>query len=227
MMPFTPCFRHLHQTLFPAALVALACAFPQDLPAATSLEPYLIPTTILVVAGNPEFRGTVGYDFQFNEPKEVFQLGFWDHLEDGLLSSHRVSLFDGSGTPLASAVVPSGAGARLQDGFRWVAIPGIVLPAGSYVIAGSTEGDPAVFDEVVTDAASIATATGVVFGQARVSNPVDGGASIGDLFPANLEGGAGYFGPSLAPGPLPVLGAGAAWAWSRRLRARCKERDQA
>lgn len=222
-LPF--CSRRRPGVLFPAALAALVCAVPTALQAAP-LEPYVIPSNVSV-GGEPAFRGTVGYDFQFSESKQVFQLGFWDYLQDGLLSDHRVSLFDGAGSLLTSAVVPAGSGARLQDGFRWIDIPGVVLPAGSYVIAGSMEGNPALFDEVVIDALSIATATGVAFGQARLSDPVASGSPVGALFPVNQDSGTGYFGPSLAPGPLPLMGAGAAWAWSRRLRSRCRERDQA
>jgi hypothetical protein len=40
------------------------------------------------------------------------------------------------------------------------------------------------------------------------------------LLPTLVDGGGGYFGPNAAPGPLPLLGASAGWAWSRRLRAR-------
>lgn len=225
MLPYT---RHPYrrlERLFPAALVSLACTLP-TVTQATPLDPYLVPTVIVAVGGNPDFRGTIGYDFQVSESKQVFRLGFWDHFGDGLLSDHRVSLFDGAGNLLASAVVPAGTGALLRDGFRWVEIPELVLTSGQYVLGGSMEGDPALFDEVVTDAPSIAVATGVTFGQARASDPVAMGTVIGNRLPSNLDGGTGYFGPSLAPGPLPVMGSGAAWVWSRRLRTRCRQRDR-
>jgi hypothetical protein len=61
---------------------------------------------------------------------------------------------------------------------------------------------------------------------ALLSSPVDSGTTIPvNLRPSTVDGGPGYFGPALAPGPLPLLGASAGWAWSRRLRARCRQRD--
>jgi hypothetical protein len=215
------------QTVFIASALAIASTTGISAGAlAGPIEPFLVPTTIDVVGGNPSFRGTIGYDLTLTQSRAVEQLGFWDHLEDGLLSAHTVSVFDGSGGLLASGVVPAGSGTPLQDGFRWVSIPTLVLSPGRYVIGATMEGDPATFDEVVTEASSIATVLGVTFGPdgAMRSLPVAAGAPIPmGLVPSLVDGGGGYLGPAVAPGPLPLLGAGAGWSWSRRLRARCRQ----
>ncbi|MEB3333771.1 MAG: hypothetical protein VKP70_02170 [Cyanobacteriota bacterium] len=209
---------------------ALAIATSSGIPAAAlaqTMEPFLLPTTVDVVGGNPGFRGTIGYDFTLGQARRLEQLGFWDHLEDGLLSSHTVSVFDDSGGLVASGVVPAGSGASLRDGIRWVSIPALVLSPGRYVIGATMEGDPAMFDEVVTEASTIAAALGVTFGPdgAMRSLPVAAGSSIPPgLMPTLVDGGLGYWGPAMAPAPLPLLGAGAGWSWSRRLRSRCRQR---
>jgi hypothetical protein len=190
------------------------------------LEPWVLPEAI-VTGGEPTFRGTIGFGLILEQPRKAQQLGFWDELGDGLLSDHAVSLFDGSGSLLASAVVPRGSAAQLQDGFRWVSIPELWLTAGTYVLAASIDGDPATFDAVITDTSTVATLAGLTLDPSGAlrSLPVDAGDPIPTaLLPTLVDGGSGYFGPNMAPGPLPLLGGAAAWSWSRRLRCRCRQR---
>lgn len=223
-------FRHLPWGLVASALLGAAVGVPAGV-RAESAKPFVFPETIATVGGSASFRGTIGYDLTLSQPLVLNRLGFWDAFADGLLSSHTVSVFVGSsGALVASAVVPAGSGSLLEDGFRWTAIPAILLSPGRYVIGASMEGDPSLFDEVITDASSIATLAGVSFGpdQALISSVVAPGTPIPvNLMPTVVDGGAGYFGPAMAPGPLPLLGASAGWAWSRRLRARCRQRDGA
>ncbi|MFN9660844.1 MAG: hypothetical protein ACK6BC_10800 [Cyanobacteriota bacterium] len=192
-----------------------------------AVEPWFQPQAI-TAGGEPTFRGTIGFGLSLTQARRVDQLGFWDELADGLLSAHAVSLFDASGSLLASSVVPQGTAALLVDGFRWVSIPGIVLPPGDYRLAASLEGDSSVFDAVITESSAIATAAAVsvdVAGALR-SLPVASGDPISPaLLPTLVDGGSGYFGPNVAPGPLPWLGVSAGWVWSRRLRARCRQRS--
>lgn len=220
-------FRSLPWGLLTTALVGTAVVAPHPA-GAEAIDPFVLPEVIAAVGGDPSFRGTIGYDMMLSDPTQVFRLGFWDYLADGLLSNHTVSVFAGSsGALLASGVVPAGTGALLDNGFRWVSIPAIDLSPGRYVIGASMDGDPSSFDEVIIDASSIATTLGVTFGpqQALISTPVPSGASIGaDLMPSVVDGMDGYFGPTMAPGPLPWFGASAGWLWSRRLRARCRQR---
>jgi hypothetical protein len=211
---------------FVSTLVAAAYPGP-DMARAEPISSFVVPEVVTAVGGDPGFRGVIGYDITLSQSRSVFQLGFWDYLGDGLLSSHSVSVLDDSGALLASGVVPSGSASLLQDGFRWVSIPTIVLSPGRYVIAASMDGDPSTFDEVITDASSIATAVGVSFGpqQALFTSVAPGTPISLDLMPSVVDGTGGYFGPAIAPGPLPVLGASAGWVWSRRLRRRCRQRD--
>lgn len=213
-----------------ALLAALCCTVSLvHAPAAHSqpLQPWLTPEA-LAAGGEPTFRGTIGFGLTLAQPRRLDQLGFWDELEDGLLSAHTVSLFDGSGGMVASAVVPQGSAAPLLNGFRWVSVPALLLEPGAYVLAASMDGDGVSFDPVITDSSTIATAVGVTVADSGALRSL--AVAPGDPIPATLrptlvDGGSGYFGPNLAPGPLPLLGASAGWAWSRRLRARCRRRQ--
>jgi hypothetical protein len=223
-------FRTLPWGVVASALLGAAVVVP-DGARAESAKPFVFPETITTVGGDSSFRGTIGYDVTLSQPLVLNRLGFWDAFADGLLGSHTVSVFaGGTGALVASAVLPAGSGSLLEDGFRWISIPAIVLSPGRYVIGASMEGDPSLFDEVIIDASSIGTVVGVSFGpnQALISSVVAPGTPIPvNLMPTVVDGGAGYFGPAMAPGPLPLLGASAGWAWSRRLRRRCRQRDGA
>lgn len=215
-----------HGGLFASTLCAITIIHAPNV-YSQAVEPWVSPEAI-AAGGEPTFRGTIGFGFSLTQSRLVEQLGFWDELEDGLLSAHVVSLFDGAGSLLASASVPEGTSAPLRSGFRWVDIPAQMLSPGDYLLAASMEGEAATFDAVITDSSSIASVAGVhlqVAGALR-SVPVAPGDPIAPaLLPTLVDGGGGYFGPNVAPGPLPLLGASAGWAWSRRLRTRCRQRQ--
>lgn len=212
-----------------AVLAATLCAISVLSPPAArsqAVNPWFLPEAI-AAGGEPTFRGSLGFGITLSQSRKVQQLGFWDELEDGLLSDHAVSLFDGSGSLLVSTVVPGGSDALLRDGFRWVSIPELSLAPGVYVLAASLDGDPATFDAVITDTSTVAAVAGLTLNPSGAlrSLPVAAGEPIPATLPPTLvDGGGGYFGPNLAPGPLPLLGGGAAWTWSRRLRSRCRQR---
>ena len=79
---------------------------------------------------------TFGYTFTLSSPVLVTQLGLWDQGNDGLNASHVVSIWTSTGTQEAQVTIPSGTGATLTNGFRYVSIPSVLLPAGSYTIGG-------------------------------------------------------------------------------------------
>jgi protein with PEP-CTERM/exosortase system signal len=79
---------------------------------------------------------TKGWAFTISSPVRVTQLGLWDQGNNGLNASHVVSIWTSTGTLMAQTTIPSGAGATLIDGFRYVSITSVILPAGSYTIGG-------------------------------------------------------------------------------------------
>lgn len=178
------------------------------------------------LGGDPSFSGSLGYSFSLSlsQPQTISALGFYDADEDGLLSSHGIGLYEAtSQTLLASATVPAGDGSWLQNGFRWVSIPNLALSSGSYVIAATSSGDPSLFDPFLYDTTAEGVIDGLVIGAALSET----GSGSAVAFPSQDEGvPQGFFGPAYAvagsPGPLPLLGAGAALGWSRRLRRRSR-----
>ncbi len=176
-----------------------------------------------VQGGDPSFSGSLGYGFTLTAPLSLTALGFHDADEDGLLSPHAVGLFDANTQGLlASATVPAGTLAPLVGGFRWVPIPDLQLLPGSYVIAATTPGDPALFDPFLFGATQVSALEAVLMGTASLSEIGSGTAVV---FPTVDEGQTyGFIGPSFGvssvPAPLPLFGAASAFAWSRRLRRR-------
>ena len=193
-----------------------------------TINPALQSITPGSVGGDPGFSGTVGYSFTLTKPYAVTELGFYDDLNDGLLSSHMVGIFDASTQALlVSATLSSGSSNPLQDGFRWLSVPEFVLAPGSYVMAASLSGDPNSFDPVIYNGTNPVVSDGFVLNTASLSElgsgtvldfpTVDEGVPYGFIGP-NMAGYAPA--PAPAPGPLPVLGAASALAWSRKMRRR-------
>ena len=87
---------------------------------------------------------TLGWDFQVAQEVHVFDLGFFDMLEtdagsigDGLFEAHQVGIWRADGSLVVSAVVPDGVQAELQDGFRYVSVPEVLLVPGVTYIIGA------------------------------------------------------------------------------------------
>lgn len=214
--------RLLPRLITPLGATLLAC-LPVSPAAALTLHPGLQSFTPGVVGGNENFAGTIGWDFRLERSFNIAALGFYDAEDPGLLSSHEVGIFDASSRALlVSGIVPAGTTAPLQNGFRWLSIPAVTLPAGSYVIAAVMPGTGASsFDPFFGDATDPVLAPGVVLDGKSLS----GSASPASLvFPDTDEASfAGFYGPNFAeavPTPLPLAGAASALAWSRRLRRR-------
>ena len=137
---------------------------------------------------------TLGYAFTLSSPVLVTQLGLWDRFDDGLNTSHDVTIWTSTGTQEAQVTIPSGTGATLTNGFRYVSIPSVLLPAGSYVIGGFYSADSDSF----IDSASITPASGVTYDGSRSS---DGFVfPTGDIFGMQNS----YFGPNFQFGPAGV-----------------------
>ena len=80
---------------------------------------------------------SVGFKFTANQNLVINALGFYDHNQDGLTTSHDVGLFDINGNLLTSTTVQSGNVASLDGKFRYANISSFNLVSGqSYVLAG-------------------------------------------------------------------------------------------
>jgi len=204
-------------------LIGYLVAASQAPARALNISPALQAISPGTVGGDPSFSGSLGYNFSLSQPSAVSALGFYDDLEDGLLSSHMVGIFDATTQALLiSGTLPSGSGSALQAGFRWLSVPLQVLNAGSYVIAATSSGDPAGFDPFLYDGFDPVVSAGFSLGTASL---LQSGSGSVVAFPSTDEGlPYGFIGPNFAsppaPGPLPVLGVAGALAWSRRLRSR-------
>jgi hypothetical protein len=78
-----------------------------------------------------------GYVFTPNTHIDVTSLGFFDYYGTGLVESHEVGIFNSSGTLLASATIPAGTIAPLEDRFRYIGITPLGLSAGQTYTAAA------------------------------------------------------------------------------------------
>jgi hypothetical protein len=85
---------------------------------------------------------TLGYAFSTGQnPYTIRTMGIWDQGGNGLAGSHQVGIWNSAGTSLlATAVIPAGTSANLDDGFRYVSITPVTLPANSGFLAGAFTG---------------------------------------------------------------------------------------
>jgi len=145
---------------------------------------------------------TVGLAFTLSSPVLVTDLGLWDFNNDGLNTSHVVTIWTTStGTQEAQGTIPSGTGATLNSGFRSVSIVPVLLPAGSYTIGG--------FYSSASDAVAI---QGLVLAASGLT--YDGTRSgLGFAFPAGDAFGRplNYFGPNFQFTTAPTPDSGSTW----------------
>ncbi len=77
---------------------------------------------------------TRGYTFNVNQPFAISALGMFDSGQDGFVSTHIVSLWDSSGSLLASVNMPAGTSAELINQFRYMPITPVNLSLGNYTV---------------------------------------------------------------------------------------------
>lgn len=102
----------------------------------------LLPAASVIVPNAPEsgsqfIQGsTQGWSFIAIEEIEVTSLGTYDFGGNGLIASHKLTLWDAGGNPLAAISIGSGSHI-LQDGFVYQSLAGtVILKAGeSYTIS--------------------------------------------------------------------------------------------
>ncbi len=163
---------------------------------------------------------TLGYEFNLSKTSVIDALGSYDQNGDGLNGRYDIGLWDTSGNLLSTASV-SGSGDPLVSSFRWADIADITLGQGNYIVASagawSTNGDNYFYSGSYT--------TNVL---TYVNNKYRVGSSL--QFPISSAAGVapGFLGGNVSfettsvPAPLPFLGAGAAFGFSRKLRQRVK-----
>jgi len=199
-------FRPAVRQMLPVFLLLGALVAAQQVPArASTINPALQSITPGTISGDPSFSGTVGYNFNLTKPYIVTSLGFYDDLDDGLLSSHMVGIFDATTQALlVSATLQSGTADLLQNGFRWLSVPEFVLAPGSYVMGATSSGDPNSFDPFLYAGVDPVVSDGFVLGTSSLSESGSGNVLA---FPTIDEGVPyGFIGPNMAGrSPVPEI----------------------
>ncbi|MEB3361459.1 MAG: hypothetical protein VKI42_04970 [Synechococcaceae cyanobacterium] len=170
---------------------------------------------------NPPF--TLGWSFNVSPGKSfvVDALGAFDSNGDGLASSHDIGLWDGGGNLLASVLGVTGDSLPLVDNFRYKTLTSPVTLSGGTYYVGATWLDGTDPNTFPGDILELNFVDGINFRQ----NQFVAGALL--AFPGASTGPSlAYYGPNVdfrpAPAPLPVLGAAAAFGYTRKLRRRVK-----
>jgi len=83
------------------------------------------------------FNTISGWGFSLSSPVVLTNLGVFDLDSAGLDSPHIVTVWTSTGTQLVQTTVPVGTSSTLIDGFRYVAVPPTLLPAGDYIIGAA------------------------------------------------------------------------------------------
>ncbi len=162
------------------------------------------PALALTGSSSHNYAGdfVVGWRFQSSEPIRVTDLGWYDLDNNGLGHTHQLGIFD-AGTDslhLTATITASEAGLTpLVDGFRYVGIEPVELPAGDWLIGGTTydvtDPDWYLHDaEIATDGAAAYTQACYSVGS-TLRAPSDWCVTTG-------LGAAHFVGPNLLYGPI-------------------------
>ena len=115
--------------LIKSGIFALGLAIAVASPAAAQIAPAFTYSGGSTQSDTRPF--TLGYSFTLSDAATVNALGYW---ASGNLTSHRVAIWDMSGTMLTSGTVT--AADTLLGNYRYDSIAPLLLGAGSYVIGG-------------------------------------------------------------------------------------------
>jgi Domain of unknown function (DUF4082) len=178
MKPLPSTSKSLVGTFFAVALVAWS-----PLQTRADTIAFGVSSTASISFGD---NTTLGYAFTVSSPVTVTNLGLFDFGNDGLNTSHAVTIWTSTGTQLVQTTIPAGTGATLTDGFRYVSIAPFQLAAGTYTIGGFY----AASTDFSLEAASITSASGVSYAGSR--------SAIGFTFPSGdaIAVLNSYFGPN-------------------------------
>ena len=152
-------------------------------------------------------------------------LGFWNasgNGSNGLIEPHEIGIWDYVGALVVSGTVDD-ATATLLDDFWWTDISNVVLAPGNYTIGALTESGSELFalgvQNLVTDPRVVYGTGLVVAGGGGLARPTTPIGLPPDAFGPNF---AEHIGIPSVPGPLPLLGIGTAFGFSRKLSRRIK-----
>ena len=186
---------------FPLAPTLVTVALIAFCPLQTRADMIALNSKISGV-GSSQHNSTKGWAFTISSPLLVTQLGLWDQGNNGLNASHAVTIWTSTGTLMAQTTIPSGTGATLMDGFRYVSITSVLLPAGSYTIGGFYG---KFTDQFAIHPSTITTGSGVTYNGSRSANAF--------AFPAgNFFGNVNsYFGPNFQFTTVAIPDSGSTW----------------
>jgi hypothetical protein len=161
---------------------------------------------------------TFGFSFTTSSVQTFNALGVADTDSIGLSQLHDIGLYDTSGSLLASVLGVTGTADAVQDGFVWAAINPITLNPGTYIVGASGQWDV----DRYAYSGTFSVDAGYTFNIGKFSQ------SLSLAFPSQ-DIGVNFFGANISstvtppvPAPLPVVGAAAAFGYSRKLRKRLK-----
>jgi hypothetical protein len=117
----------------PVLVIAALMAFCSTL---TRADTIAFSISVGQILENSRGDVTFGYAFTVSSPIMVTNLGLFDSNNDGLVTSHAVTIWTSTGTQLVQGTIPAGTGGTLINGFRYVSIAPFSLPAGTYTIGG-------------------------------------------------------------------------------------------
>ena len=186
---------------FPLAPTLVTVALIAFCPLQTRADTIGLNSTISGVSFAHQ-NSTKGWAFTISSPVLVTQLGLWDQGNNGLNASHVVTIWTNTGTLIAQTTIPSGTGATLINGFRYVSITSVLLPAGSYTIGGFYG---RLDDRFAIHPSTITTASGVTYNGSR--------SRSGFAFPSgNFFGNVNsYFGPNFQFTTVAIPDSGSTW----------------
>jgi hypothetical protein len=229
-------------------VICVGSLLPQQVKAQTSYEPAYTtnPATALGANTATNTPSSFGFFFDVQGNAQVLDgLGFSAQSAWGNGTSYVVTLWSyanagtvpGDYTQIATKTFTHGSAYTLQNGYWWQSLAPLLLP-DTYTTDPTDQ-----LGYVISVVGDFSNATGNVQYETNITsnfNPsiLNAGNGFNDAndtsgpppfypIPAGFDpavGTQGYFNPNMsfapAPGPLPMIGAAAGFAWSRRLRKR-------
>jgi len=178
---------------------------PDPLPVKS--DPLMVWTNTPPSPSKLPFSATVGFEFQLGATRRVEELGIYA-TPVGFTSEHKLTLWNSSQTPLATATVSSGVHTT-TDYFHWVPIDGppgsyVTLPPGTYRVGAFYDVDNTGFsNDAFIEQVSISS---IGVNPTVSANYIIGYSGPGDTYPsfAGDPSFRSFFGPNVRFKPKPT-----------------------